>query len=244
MTPFPAFIRPVIFLSVFISLFTTGCLRETFGIHGSGSAVNETRHPGTFSGVDLSLDANVILHADSVCRVEIRGQQNVLNVLTTDIRAGRLCIGSSRNVLSHSGLTIDVYAPYYSFAGISGSGTISNVDGWNTADLEAKVSGTGTVTLYGVNATHAGVTISGSGTVRLNGSCQSFEGKISGSGDIHAFGMPGTTGDVRVSGSGDVELDVSQSLDVQISGSGDVYYRNNPAVNANISGSGRLIHVQ
>jgi hypothetical protein len=233
------------FAAIFLlTLFVSSCRQEAFGIHGAGNTETEIRMLPLFNGVEIRADADVILHVDSICRIEIRGQQNVINVLSAHVSGGRLCIDFSRPVLSHSGLTIDVYAPYYTFTGISGTGNISNVDGWSTQGLEASVSGAGTIYLSSVQATDVQAYISGTGTLRLAGSCQSLKSKISGAGDLHAFDLAGTTGDVTISGSGNIEVNVTQSLDVRISGSGNVYYKNNPAVDADISGSGQLVHVQ
>lgn len=232
-----------ILIILFLSLSSTGCYRDTFGINGSGNDVTQTRNLNTFTGVDLSIDANVILHVDPTYRIEMRGQQNVLNVLTTEIHGSTLKLGFSRNVHSHSTITLDIYAPYYVYAAISGSGNIQNNAGWNCSSFETKISGSGDIYISGIQTGAATAAISGSGKITLSGTCTSLTSSISGSGDLLAFGLTGNTGDIRVSGSGKHELNLSQSLDVHISGSGDVYYKNNPAINISISGSGHLIHV-
>jgi hypothetical protein len=232
-----------ILIVLFLSLFSTGCYRDRFGVNGSGSDVMQTRNLNTFTGVDLSIDANVILHVASSYRIEMHGQQNVLNVLTTEIHGSTLKLEFSRNVHSHSTITLDIYAPYFVYAAISGSGNIQNNTGWNCNRFETKISGSGDIFISGIQTGAVESAISGSGKITLSGTCTSLTSSISGSGDLFAFGLAGNTGDISVPGSGKHELNLSQSLDVHISGSGDVYYKNNPAVNVSISGSGQLIHV-
>jgi hypothetical protein len=227
----------------FLSFLSTGCYRDSFGIHGNGSDVSQTKNLNTFTGVDLSIDANVILHVDSFYHIEMHGQQNVLNVLTTEIRGSVLKLCFSRNVRSHSTITLHIYAPYYTYAAIGGSGNIQNNTGWNCSSFETKISGSGDISISGIQTGAVESAISGSGKITLSGTCTSLSSSISGSGDLRAFNLVGATGDVRVSGSGKHELNLSQSIDVHISGSGNVYYKNTPALNVSISGSGEVVHV-
>lgn len=238
-------IKTATFLFIlFISILATGCYRDNFCINGSGPEVEVGRNLVSFTGVDLSIDATVNLHIDPVCRIVMTGQQNILNVLTTEVHGNVLKLGFSHNVRSHTPITIDIYAPYYTYTGISGSGNIQNSTGWNCSSFEAKISGSGNISISGLQTSGVESTISGSGAITLDGNCTSLTSRISGSGDLHAFGLIGNTGDISVSGSGKNELNLMQSISVNISGSGDVYYKNNPVLNVNISGSGHMHHVQ
>jgi hypothetical protein len=237
--------RKLLLLSLFFTLTFTSCHRDNFfGIHGSGATVTQVRPLGSFNAVELSIDANVILHVDSDYHIVVQGQQNILNVLSTEVHGNELKIKFIRNVSSHSNITIDVYAPAYASVSISGSGDIHNNESWSISDFETSISGSGTIDISGLQTNSIRSSISGSGSITLSGNCQSLRGVISGSGDLHAFSMSGLTSEIDVSGSGKTELNITQSIDVQISGSGDVYYRNNPTITASISGSGRLVHVQ
>lgn len=238
------YIKQTTFLAVlFLAVLTTGCYRDVIAIHGSGPQVEQSRSMTSFTGVELCTDANVVLHIDSVYRVVLRGQQNILNVLTTEVRGSVLKINFEHRIRSYTQVTVDVYAPYYIYTAISGSGNIHNLDSWNSNSFEAKISGSGDISISGLQTSGVESTISGSGKITLSGTCTSLTSRISGSGDLLAFGLVGNTGDVRVSGSGKHEVNVSQSLHVHISGSGNVYYKNNPVVDVSITGSGRLVHV-
>ncbi|TND09518.1 MAG: hypothetical protein FD123_1109 [Bacteroidetes bacterium] len=242
----PAF-RPLLLIIIGILLlaFAGSCRKDNslFGIRGSGNAVNETRATGIFNGVSLSIDADVVLHTDSNCRVVITAQQNILDVLETGLHGTELAIGFRENVRSHSNITIHVYAPVYVLATISGSGSVSNADSIHTTDFETKISGSGNITINYLDCSTAKASISGSGNITLSGQCQSAKYTISGSGSIRGFGLTGLHGDVNISGSGDTEINVTQTLNIRISGSGNVYYKNTPAIQVSTSGSGNVTHV-
>lgn len=230
-----------IFLIVAFTL--SSCGRDLIGIDGSGANETETRTPGNFEGVDLSIDAKVILHYDSNCHAEVTAQPNIQDVLTTEIHGNKICIGFRRHVIQHNPITIHLYAPYFTSVAISGSGDILTTDAIFNGNFSSSISGSGNIDLTNVQASAAEIKISGSGSVRLSGQAQSLHTHTSGSGDIHTFDLIVQTGDVRVSGSGNVEINAAQQLDVDISGSGDVYYKNNPALDLEVSGSGHVHHV-
>lgn len=240
-------IRPFLFIIglLFLIASFSSCRRDNlFGIRGEGAAITETRILNTFDGVDVSIDAEVILHTDSVYHVEIKAQPNILDVISTKVNGGTLRIGFSREVCEHDGITVHVYAPAYVEAGLSGSGSITSADSLNVNGFKINVSGSGSVAVSNLQAVHVTANISGSGDVRLNGAAQLLESDISGSGELKAFGLPVLNGDAAISGSGNMEINATQSITGSISGSGTIYYKNNPAITVSVSGSGRLVHVQ
>lgn len=240
-------IRPFLFIIglLFLIASFTSCRRDNlFGVRGNGAAITETRTLNAFDGVDVSIDAEVILHTGSVYHVEITAQPNVLDVISTKVKGNSLCIGFSREVHKHDGITIHVYAPEYVQADLSGSGSITSADSLNVTGFKTNVSGSGKISFSNLHAVSVNANISGSGDVQLSGSAQLLESDISGSGELESFGMPVLTAEAHISGSGNMELNASQEIKGSISGSGTIYYKNNPAITVSVSGSGRLIHVQ
>lgn len=240
-------IRPFLFIIglLFLIASFTSCRRDRlFGIRGEGAAITETRILNTFDGVDVSIDAEVILHTDSVYRVEVKAQPNILDVISTKVNGSTLRIGFSREVCEHDGITVHVYAPAYVLAGLSGSGTITSSDSMTVSGFNINTSGSGKVSVNNLHAVHVNTVISGSGHVELKGTAQVLECNLSGSGGLNAFGLPVSDCDAVLSGSGSVEINATQTVTGSISGSGTIYYKNNPAITVAVSGSGSLVHVQ
>jgi Putative auto-transporter adhesin, head GIN domain len=222
-------------------LLLPSCLNR-LGIHGEGAAVTQQRTPGSFNAVALNIDADVVLHTDSAYRIEVTGQQNILDVLRTNVTGSELVINFSDCVTEYTTLTVHIYAPVYVQVSICGSGDIRNTGPVSTNNLKLKITGSGNLTLSNLQCTLVESAISGSGNLTLNGTAQTINHESSGSGSFKAYGLSCNAGDIRISGSGDAEVNVSQNLTVDISGSGNVYYRGTPALNVSITGSGRVIH--
>ena len=212
---------------------------------GEGPLVTQTRTVGNFTGVSSEMSGTVNFAIAPVYKVEITAQQNILDVLNTNVVNGVLHIDFKDNVRvkQHEDLLINITAPYADYFRLSGSGNM-NVQGDLAANnLKVTISGSGNIAV--ANATIADkidADVSGSGNISIaNGSAVNEEVDISGSGKVEMPGVAAQNAVTHTSGSGDVKLALSTNLDVNISGSGSVYYHGNPIISTHISGSGKVI---
>lgn len=223
----------------------TSCKKNLFNsIKGKGETVTETRNLSGFNKISLSIDGDVNYVQDTVYFVEISAQQNVLDVITTEVSAGELKIDSRRWIRKHNGITILVHSPDLRAMHLSGSGNIASSFDIVTTGLELNVSGSGNITLAAVHTDELEVTISGSGNIVVSdGAASNQRATISGSGNIEMDGLQAHNSNGKISGSGSISVWVLDQLNATISGSGDIKYRGNPGVNTHISGSGSVIHI-
>jgi hypothetical protein len=212
---------------------------------GEGPLVTQTRSVGNFSGVSSEMSGKVNFAIAPEYKVEITAQQNILDVLNTNVVNGVLHIDFKDNVRvrQHEDLLINITAPYADYFRLSGSGNM-NVQGDITANnLKVTLSGSGDIAVQrAVIADKIDADISGSGNINIaNGSTVNEDVDISGSGKVEMPGVNAESAVTHTSGSGDVKLAVSKNLDAHITGSGSVYYHGNPIISTHISGSGRVI---
>ena len=212
---------------------------------GEGPVVTETRTVGSFTGISFETAGKVNFTIGPEQHVELIAQQNILDVLQTNIVSGVLHIDFKDNVRvrNYEEIIVNITAPSADYLRLSGSGDI-NANGIIAANsFTMTISGSGNI--YVQNATIADkikASVSGSGSMSiLDGSAINEDIDISGSGNIDLAGVPAQYGATRTSGSGDVKVNLSKSLDVHISGSGSVYYRGSPVISTHISGSGKVI---
>jgi len=212
---------------------------------GEGPLVTQTRTVGNFTGVSSEMSGKVNFTIAPDYKVEITAQQNILDVLNTNVVNGVLHIDFKNNVRvkQHEDLLINITAPYADYFRLSGSGNM-NVQGDITANnLKVTLSGSGDITVqHAVIADKIDTDISGSGNISIaGGSAVNEDVDISGSGKVEIAGVDAQNAVTHTSGSGDVKLALSTNLDAHISGSGSVYYHGNPIIRTHISGSGRVI---
>jgi hypothetical protein len=212
---------------------------------GEGPLVTQTRAVTNFSGVSSEMSGMVNFTIAPDYKVEITAQQNILDVLNTNVVNGVLHIDFKNDVRvkAHEDLLINITAPYADYFRLSGSGNM-NVQGDIVANnLKVTLSGSGDITVqHAAIADKIDTEVSGSGNISIgDGSAVNEDVDISGSGKVEMAGVDAQNAVTHTSGSGDVKVALSKNLDAYISGSGSVFYHGNPIVTTHISGSGRVI---
>ena len=212
---------------------------------GEGPLVTQTRSVSNFTGISSEMSGKVNFTIAPDYKVEITAQQNILDVLNTNVVNGVLHIDFKDNVRvrAHEDLLINITAPYADYFRLSGSGNM-NVQGDVAANnFKVTLSGSGDISVQNaVIADKIDAEVSGSGNISVaNGSAVNEDVDISGSGKVEMAGVDAQNAVTHTSGSGDVKLALSKNLDAHISGSGSVFYHGNPIISTHISGSGRVI---
>jgi hypothetical protein len=81
----------LLYILTFSLLFLSACHNDDiWGIRGEGPVVSETRNIAGFHQIYLSIDGEVILRQGPVQEVAIEAQENILDILETRVRKGKL----------------------------------------------------------------------------------------------------------------------------------------------------------
>lgn len=217
-------------------------------INCSKAQERENRKVSDFTGIELSVAANVYLTQADLYKVEIEADASILRQIETTVDGGKLRIKYvDRWYSNFSNKKVNIYIsmPRVNELSIAGSGDIVAQNPLVTDKLSIHVSGSGDVIIDMLSAKTVEVSINGSGDIKLAGPnvVERAEVAISGSGDVKAENLQCRTVSARISGSGDVRIWAIDDLEARVSGSGDIYYKGRPVVNAKTSGSGGLHHL-
>ena len=251
----------VIISTLLMSLLFLSC---TDKIEGDGPVVTNVLELEQLDSFTLNGAFNVEVNYGEVQKIEVTGQQNIIDRLNTWVENGswniRLAKGGYRNL----SLKIKITLPKLTKAIVNGSGDIHILSAKSdNITLEIKgsgdmympaalatpnkakllVDGSGNIKVDDLNTKQLTTIVKGSGNVSLIGSADVHTITIEGSGSVQAYNLDSENCSVHVRGSGDVNIDVENTLDVQIQGSGDVNYKGNATVTANIDGSGSVQNV-
>jgi hypothetical protein len=195
--------------------------RSSSGLEGSGVPTTQTRVVAAFTAVDLAGGNTVNVWVGGKRSVVVHGDDNLVDRVTTDVVSGTLTIGdvpgSFRTVTP---MFVDIHVPSLDSLRLSGSGILS---------------------VTGIDTRVLNVALPGSGLIRAAGTATRLVVGLGGSGDAQLEQL--TAGDVRavVSGSGRIVVTATGALDATVSGSGVVVYRGHPAhVRTNVTGSGAV----
>lgn len=216
-------IRRITVLLGFVALVATSAPLSMAGwgttVKGSGNKVSEDRQVADFHAVSSKGSIDVVFTpGDTSLRLE--GDDNILELIETDVKDGVLVISSRGSYSTRSGLTAYVSAPTLDGVWVKGSGDVSG-KGIEGASLEVGVYGSGDVT--------------------LSGSLQRLEVSVKGSGDVDLRELSAVDAEVSVMGSGDVDVHVTGALEASVMGSGDITYSGGPVVKQSVMGSGDIL---
>lgn len=198
-------------------------------ISGNGNVKRETRNPGTFTKIESSGSADVVVTSGSDCAVTVEDDDNLLPYMETDVKNGTLQIHYRDGIsVTNDHAKIYVTAPTLSEVTTSGTSNI-NLSGVlrNVRKISFHTTGTGSIEGE-VDAPAISVSLSGTGTVKLRGRTKDFDCQISGVGHAYCDNLESENTTVNVSGVGDAHVFASVHLDATVSGTGSVYYRGNP----------------
>jgi hypothetical protein len=194
-------------------LLLTGCtnhLSNPDQIVGSGKLLAQTRSLPTFTGIQVTGIAKVILKQDTTQSLRIEADDNIVDRVTAAVNNGLLVIGLQQG--SYSKVTINVYANMK---------TIDRLECVGTADF---------VTTGPIKADAITCRITGAGSMTISGTATNQTVEVTGTGDVHNFGLISSRCSATITGVGSLEVNATQQLDAIVSGTGSIVYAGSPTV--------------
>jgi hypothetical protein len=207
-------------------IFLSGCgshstsKTSTSQTKGSGVVKTERRSVDDFTRVELAGTSKVTVHSGSPKGVVVRGDDNLLHLITTKVTGETLVISQKGDFTSQRGIEVEVSTP--SLEGV-------------------KLSGTGSLAVTGVHAERFDVDLTGTGSVDASGTAKRVDLTLSGVGNARLRQLVSADTDVVLSGTGSATVVATKSLKASLSGSGSVTYYGLPQhVKTKITGTGAI----
>lgn len=198
--------------------FGAGCNISGFGKgeRGSGNRVTEKRNVPGFLTVEVSGAYEVEIVCQKERSLEITGDDNILPLVTTEVKGNTLHISSNKSYNINRPVTVKIGVP--DLEGISSSGA-------NKVNISA------------IKNSEMAVDSSGASKLTLAGETRKLKIDTSGASNIEAKELHAENVNVDSSGAGYVSVYATAQLDASASGASRIDYYGNPAtVNPDVSG--------
>jgi len=214
-------------------------------VKGNGKIVTIERSVGDYDYVALAGWFDVELVDGNEGTLTIKGEENLLEYVKTEVKDGKLVLKQKRGVNLkpsswNNGIVITVPVKSINGVSLSGSGDIESQTTLKSNNFKTSISGSGDITLK-VEAKSVDASMSGSGDMNLSGKTTDLDVSVSGSGDIRAYDLDAAFVNAQVSGSADIKVTANEMLKARVSGSGDISYKGNPKkIDTKSSGSGDI----
>ncbi|PQJ73191.1 head GIN domain-containing protein [Polaribacter butkevichii] len=212
-------------------------------IKGNGNVVTETRTTADYEGVSVGGSFDVILVKGKEGKITIKGEENIIPYLETEISKGVLKIQYKKNTNINSTKKVTITVPYQHIESVAlgGSGNVSATSLIKADNFKVNLGGSGNIDLK-VTADAIKASIGGSGNINLEGNANDLTCSIAGSGSVSAYGLETEEVYANVAGSGSIKVTVKSKIRAKLVGSGNVYYKGNPKhVDAKTVGSGDIV---
>ncbi len=190
-------------------------------VEGSGVVREEARALQPFSHLAVSGVYQVRVKVGPAQRVRLRGDDNILPHIRTEVHDGKLTVDSDRSLCLKTDLRLEIDVP-----------RLTGLESGGTVDVEAD----------GIHGDRFALKLDGTGNARLSGQCERFEAALMGASELRAEQLRAQTVVVALEGAGSAAVHADQRLDAVISGLGTVTYSGDPEqINPRITGLGELI---
>ncbi|MEM1257854.1 MAG: head GIN domain-containing protein [Bacteroidota bacterium] len=214
-------------------------------IKGNGKVVTIERSVGDYESIASAGWFDVILVDGKEGTITLKGEENLLEYIETEVKNGKLTIKKEKGVNLKSsswkgGIEVTIPIEEISSVSLAGSGDVISKTTIKTDDFRASLAGSGDVQLS-VEVSSFDASLSGSGDMEFDGSATNFKVSVAGSGDVDAFGLTANFVEASVAGSADLNVTANQEIRARVSGSGDITYKGNPTkIDSKASGSGDI----
>ncbi|HJQ24646.1 MAG TPA: head GIN domain-containing protein [Blastocatellia bacterium] len=202
--------KPFLVLSLCLLVLSVAGCKSMLGINkvqGSGTAKTEKRDVARFTAIEVQCHGVVNVTAQAPASLSISGDDNIVPLITTEVRNGTLYIKSDKDYDTKSQLKIDVTTP----------------------DIEKfAFTGAGEVALSKLRNEHVEISLSGAGRLTASGEAKEADIALTGAGDLDAKDLHTVKTSVKSTGAGSVDVYATDELVASATGVGNVNYYGNP----------------
>ncbi|UAB80285.1 DUF2807 domain-containing protein [Marixanthomonas sp. SCSIO 43207] len=234
----------ILFLVLAASL-TTACQFDiNLGqVNGNGNVVTEERPVSeSFTAIRGSAGLDVFLEQGDEAKIVVEADENLLDIIETEIVEGKLKIGTKENIGRSKAKKVYVtYTSLNTIEASSGADVIANsvvksenltLDCSSGSDLEVDV-----FAKYVIAETSSGADL------KVSGKATNLDASASSGSDLNAKDLLVINCTADVSSGADITVNVKEKLISETSSGGDVHYYGNPGnVSKNESKSGGGTH--
>jgi hypothetical protein len=187
------------------------------GIKGSGNVKSEKRELSGFKSIDASGAFEVEITAQKDFSVEVEADDNLLELIKTEVSDGVLKIKSEKSINPKNPLKIRISAP--------------DING-------LELSGASKINLVNLNNDSLKLDSSGASKITIEGTTKNFGVEMSGASKLDAENLKAENVSVDSSGASNATVYASNELKVDLSGATNVIYAGNPkSVEKKVSGA-------
>jgi hypothetical protein len=212
-------------------------------VTGNGVVVEQQRPIGPFTKVDLRGVGILYIRQGAATELYIRAEENLLEYLKTEVRAGELQIRKDADTLLNlHPIEYHLTVTDIRRVALTGAGGVRGLH-LDTDLLTVLRTGVGSIEFVDLNATELEIEIFGLGEVILSGAVQRQTVRLRSMSSYDGRDLESAEAELSIGSIGSATVRVRDRLDATIDGSGSVFYIGDPLVTSHIRGSGEVVQI-
>ena len=227
----------VVLLSLSLVIILSSCIFIGPSRKGNGHVVEQNRKVSSFDKIKVSRGMNVYISQGNEIRVVVKADENLLNIIRTEVDNHTLKVTTSENIRRASSKKVFVTVPEISeITSVAGSNVFSeNV--LHTKQLGITSSAGSNIKLE-IDTGELNASASAGSNIKLEGISKSFTGKASSGANIKAEELTTAGCSARVSSGANIFITVTENLEAHASSGGNIIYFGQPKSTDTESSSG------
>ncbi len=218
----------------------SGCTFASKGIKGDGNVIKQERSVSAFDGIDVGGAFNVFLTQGESEKLVIEADENLMDIIETDVRGTTLKIKTSEDINGSTKLNIYITFKDLKDIDVSGACDLTGENKFKLGDLDLECSGASEMEMK-FSAGNVELDCSGASNAELFGSAQSVNADLSGASKLDAMEFEVAIYNIDVSGASHGKIFVTEELSVEVSGAAHLKYKGEPRIKEHdVSGAGSL----
>lgn len=198
------------------------------GVAGSRHVTTETRTiPDSFTGIKVSQGIEVQLTQGKDHSLSIEMDDNLHELLITEVEDGILKIYFKKNVNKRKSSTLYLTTPIIEMIETSSGASVVGTNTFKTSDLSLDSSSGSEINIR-VKATTITAESSSGSAIKLEGTSTHFSADSSSGSEIDAIRLTSKQVSADVSSGASIEIDVTDNLMAKASSGGSIHYKGEP----------------
>lgn len=226
---------------VFATLFSSCNFDIDLGEKGNGKVVKQERTVSQeFDQIKGSEGLDVYITQGSENKIVVEADENLLDLIETEVTNGKLIISTSENIRSAEAKIVHVTVKELTSLQASSGAEVTGISGIKSEDLSIK-SSSGAEIDIDVFSNKLDISASSGATVNIKGKASDLTVRTSSGSEVDAKDLLLLTCDAKASSGAEITVNVKEKLEVKVSSGGEINYYGNPvSVNKNDSRSGNV----
>ncbi len=213
---------------VFLLIGTTSCFMD--GVKGNGNVITKNRKiSNDFSRIEVSRGLDVYLTKSKNVSLEVEADENLHELIETEVRDGVLRITSSRNIWSSSSKKIHLSVDHLSGIAVNSGAEVYTRNIFESDELRLSVSSGASADLE-LKVEDLSCDVSSGADIELEGQAENFTVSSSSGSNVKAYELEARNCNANASSGSDIKLTAIETIEARATSGADIKYKGNPRV--------------